>query len=190
MGEVVTPLPAPGGPQFRPPEAISGAHDLNAFSCAHEELNVWLKKRALANEGTVSRTYVVAQGARVVGYYTLAVGGVARGILPKLLRRNTPEQIPVVVLGRLATDKNYEGRGIGSGMLQEGIKRTLAAAKEFGVRALLFHAIDERAVGFYLKYRFMPSLIGERTLLLPVETARRALLEPFRKVVESRESDV
>jgi GNAT superfamily N-acetyltransferase len=173
----VTPLLAPGGPQFRPPEPITAAHDLSGFSCTHEELNIWLKRKALVNaSGGISRTYVVAQGARVVGYYALAAGGVVRGTLPRLLRQNTPEQIPVVVLGRLATDKDYERRGIGSGMLQEAIKRTLTASDEIGVRALLVHAIDDTAVSFYLKYRFVISPIGERTLLLPVETARQALL--------------
>ncbi len=119
---------------------------------------------------------MVTHGPAVVGYYAIAAGAVSREELPKALRHDNPEQIPVVVLGRLATDKNYEGRGIGRGMLQEAITRTLTAATEIGVRALLVHAVDEEAVKFYLKFGFVPSPIGDRTLLLPVETARRAFL--------------
>ena len=171
----VTPLPA-GGPQFRPPEALTAAHDVSAFSCAREELGIWLKRHALANEGRSSRTYVVALGTQVVAYYSLAAGGVSRATLPRSIRHNSPDPVPVVVLGRLATDTNFEGRGIGSAMLQEAISRTLTAATQIGVRALLVHAIDDAAAGFYRKYGFVPCPVGDRTLLLPVETARQALL--------------
>lgn len=177
MAEIVTPLPsAGGGPQFRPPEAISAAHDVSGFSCRREELNEWLKKHALKNEETGSRTYVVGHGNRVVSYYALAAGSISREALPKAIRQDNPKQVPMVVLGRLATDQAFERRGLGSGMLNEAISRTLQAAQQIGVRALLVHAIDEEAVRFYLKYGFVPSPIGDRTLLLPVETARRSLL--------------
>jgi len=92
------------------------------------------------------------------------------------MRHDTPEQIPVVILGRLATDKSFEHRGIGTGMLQEAIARLLTTAAEIGVRALIVHALDDDAVKFYLRFGFVPSPIGGRTLLLPVETARRALI--------------
>lgn len=177
MAEIVFPLPA-GGPLLRPPEAITTAHDVSGFSCTREELNVWLKRRALANEGRTSRTYVVThQGPRVVGYYAIAAGGVSRDTLPKAMRRDNPEQVPVVVLGRLATDRNFERRGIGTGMLQEAISRTLTLSAEIGVRSLLVHAIDDEAAQFYLKFGFIRSPIGDRTLLLPIETARAALLK-------------
>lgn len=176
MAGTVTPLPShAGGPQLRPPQAITVTHDVTPFESRREELNIWLKRRALANEGRTSRTYVVGHGPRVVGYYTIAAGGVSRDALPRALRHDNPDQIPVVVLGRLATDKNYERRGIGAAMLKEAITRTLSAATEIGVRALLVHAIDQEAASFYLKYDFVPSPIGERTLLLPVETAMRAI---------------
>ncbi len=174
MAEVVVPL-AVGGPMFRPPEPINANHDVAGFTSTSDELNHWLKHRALASEARTSRTYVVTYGGRVVGYYAMAAGGIARAELPRAMRHNTPQQIPVMVLGRLATDQNFEGRGIGSGLLQEAIARTLAVSAEVGVRALLVHALDEHACGFYRKFGFVPSPIGERTLLLPVETASAAL---------------
>lgn len=175
MAQVVTPLPA-GGPQFRPPEAITAAHDVSGFECTREPLNTWLKRHALRNEGRTSRTYVVAHGARVVGYYALAAGGVSRETLPHALRNDTPPMIPMVVLGRLATDKNFEGRGIGTGMLQEAISRTLKMADEIGVRGMLVHALDDEAARFYRRFQFVPCPVGDRTLLLPVETAQQALV--------------
>lgn len=174
MAGIITPLT--GGPQLRPPEAITRLHDVSAFSSSSDELNYWLKHHALRNERRTSRTYVVTHGqSRVVGYHCLAAGGVAREELPRNMRRNTPEEIPVVVLGRLATDQSYERRGIGSGMLADAIRRTLNSAAEIGVRALIVHALDDNAIRFYLKYGFVMSPLNERTLILPVETARGAL---------------
>ena len=115
-------------------------------------------------------------GQRVVGYYCLAAGSVNREELPTAaLRRNMPDKAPVVVLGRLATDRTLEGRGIGTGMLQEAISRMIATGNEIGVRGLLVHALDQDAAGFYRKFGFVACSIGDRTLLLPVETAIRAL---------------
>ena len=175
MADEITSSPA--GLPLRPPAAITAAHDLSEFSCAAEPLNDWLKRRALKNEGNTARTYVVAQGNRVVAYYTLAAGSVMRAALPRSLRHDTPEQIPVVILGRLATDRRFERRGIGAGMLQEAITRLLTASVEIGVRALIVHALDDAAVGFYRRFGFVASSIDDRTLVLPVETARRAVLE-------------
>jgi len=178
MAEVITTLPPGGGPQFRPPEPIKAAHDVSGFSCGREELDTWLKRRALANKSSnASRTYVVALGPRVVGYYTLSAGSVNRDQLPTAaLRRNMPDKVPTVVLGRLATDKNFEKRGIGTGILQEAITRMLAASTEIGVRGLLVHVLDDEAAAFYRRYPFVECHIGNRTLLLPVETARQAIL--------------
>jgi ribosomal protein S18 acetylase RimI-like enzyme len=158
-----------------PPEPLNAAHELDAFASSNDQLNDWLKRRALANEGRTSRTYVVALGKRVVGYYTLASGGVARATLPKRLQRGTPDTIPVVVLGRLATDRAFEGRGIGRAMLREAVARTIAAAEEIGVRCLIVHAIDDAALGFYLRNGFLVSPLEARTAILPVDTALGAL---------------
>lgn len=167
-------LPA-GGLQPRPPEPINSTHDVSGFSSAREALNHWLKRHALKNEGRNSRTYVVAHGARVIGYYTLAAGGIERAALPNSLRHNSPEKVPMIILGRLATDRAYEGRGIGGGMLSEAISRMLNSAGEIGVRGLLVHALDDDLVKFYQRYNFVQCALGERTLLLPVETALRAI---------------
>jgi GNAT superfamily N-acetyltransferase len=119
---------------------------------------------------------VVALSARVVAYYCLAAGSVMRTTVPKAkLRQGLPDQVPVVVIGRLAVDKNFQGRGFGKGLLKDAILRSLNASDLVGVRAIVVHAIDERAGEFYLKFGFLPSPTNARTFVLPLETAKAAL---------------
>lgn len=160
---------------LNPPAPLTAAHELDAFRSSNDKLDDWLKRRALANEGRISRTYAVTLGKRVVGYYTLASGSVARAALPKRLQRETPETVPAIILGRLATDREFERRGIGRAMLREAIARTIAAAEEIGVRCLIVHAIDDAALAFYLRNGFLASPLEARTAILPVETALEAL---------------
>jgi len=130
----------------------------------------------MANDGYSARTFVVAVGPRVIGYYCLATGAVMRKDLPSAkLRQNLPEQVPVVVIGRLAVDKRFQSRGFGAGLLRDAILRVISAAEEIGVRAVIVHAIDDPARDFYLKYGFLQSEWNDRTLFLPIETAKEAL---------------
>ncbi|MFL4468979.1 GNAT family N-acetyltransferase [Tateyamaria armeniaca] len=169
MSELLNPL-------FTPPELISSRHSLKAFDCGNEAMTSWLKTHALDNEGVVSRTYVIADaGNSVIAYYTLATGRIDRRDLPRRKRHNSPEFIPVIVLGRLAVDRNHSGLGLGSGMLREAMLRTLEVSKTIGVRALLVHAIDDDAVPYYQQYGFIPSPTSGRSLILPVETIKDAL---------------
>lgn len=150
------------------PVPLTAEHDTSAFACRHESLVAWLVKRALANAASgASRTYVVADGQhRVIGYYALAAGSVAGEVAPSRLRRNMPDPLPVVVLGRLAVHSAWSGRGIGSGLLKDAVLRSIQAAELIGVRALLCHAIDDDAKAFYMKYGFVESPLASRTLLV------------------------
>ncbi len=154
------------------PGLLTAAHELSDFSCGHASLDEWLRRRALANQDTgASRTYVLAEGERVIGYYALAAGSVALLETPGRLRRNMPNPIPVMVLGRFALDLRWQGRGLGADMLRDAVLRTQQAAKIGGMRALLVHAIDDRAAGFYLRWGFQPSPMAELTLFLPLHDA-------------------
>lgn len=175
MGDVTNLPLIGGGPTLRPPEPISGSHDTTAFDCGKPELDDWLKRRARKNEGLTARTYVVSNGNQVVGFYCLATGAVERGTLPKNLQRNTPDSIPVVIIGRLAVNKKHGDIGIGKGLLKDAILRALSASREIGIRAIIVHAIDDEAVGFYKKFGFLESPLNIRTLVLPLEFARAAL---------------
>jgi len=109
--------------KYTPPEPIQPTHDLESFDCGEISLNQWLKTRALNNETLgSSRTYVVCWENKVVGYYCLANGQVSHIEAPGKIKRNMPDPIPVVVMGRLAVDIHHQGKGIGMGMIKDAVK--------------------------------------------------------------------
>lgn len=156
------------GFELTPPEPLSATHTLTGFACGEPALDDWLLRRALANQlSGASRTFVVLdEDGRVVGYYALAAGGVSHHQATRGVRRNMPDPIPVLVLGRLAVDRNARGRKLGAALLQDAVKRTSGVALNAGVRALLVHALNDRAHAFYLHYGFQPSPIDPMTLML------------------------
>ena len=165
---------------YSAPVPITAEHRIEGFDCGKPGLTDWLTTHALENEGRSSRTYVVGanSGPRagdVVGYYTLATGGVRRSEMPRKIRHNLPNPAPVMILGRLAVDERYQKNGIGPAMLKEAMQRTLEISQSAGVRALVVHAIDDDAVTFYLKYEFVPFPADSRTMFLPIETLAAAL---------------
>jgi GNAT superfamily N-acetyltransferase len=166
---------------LRAPEPISGAHDLTGFESGESSLDDWLRRRALRNEASGgSRTYVVCTdpGNQVVGYYCLSAGAVAHVDAPGRVRRNMPDPIPVMVLGRLAVDRSFQGRGLGRLLLRDAILRTLQAASIAGIRAILVHAISAEARQFYERCGFSASPIDSMTLMIAIGDADRALSGP------------
>lgn len=152
-----------------PPALLSTEHDGSTFSCGIASLDEWLVKRALANQSTgASRTYVLSQATKIIGYYALSNGGVAAAEAPGKIKRNMPEPIPVMILGRLAIDQSWQGKGLGTDLLRDAVLRTMNAATISGIRALLVHAIDEHAEKFYKKNGFLSSPIRSLTLFLPL----------------------
>jgi len=174
MGEVTSISDALGA-GLRAPSALTKEHEIGKFSSGSPPLDDWLRNRALKAEGVTSRTYVVCSGRRVVAYYTLAAGAIVRAELPRRLQRNTPEIVPIMVLGRLAVDTAMQGKGLGAGMLKEAIVRCVQASEIAGIRAMLVHAKDDDAVKFYKRYGFVEAALGPQTLLLPIETLRASI---------------
>jgi GNAT superfamily N-acetyltransferase len=161
---------------LRAPEKLRSDHDLSKFNCGESALDEWLRRRALQNEESgASRTYVVCDGQRVVGYYALAVGAVAHTEAPGRVRRNMPDPVPVMIIGRLAVHKDYQGLKIGPALLRDAVLRTLQAAEIAGVRAILVHAISERARKFYEDCGFIASPMDPMTLMITVAEAAKAL---------------
>jgi GNAT superfamily N-acetyltransferase len=129
---------------------------IDDFISSHPELAGWLRRRAHSNEDAYgSRCFVACEGQRVIGYYALAAGSIERAQVPGGLRRNMPDPIPVIVLGRLAVDTRWQGRGLGADLLQDAVLRALRASREIGARVLLCHAIDVSATAFYLHHGFV-----------------------------------
>jgi len=150
-----------------PPAPLTASHALAEFDCGIPAMNDWLRRRALPNETSgASRTFVVCQDARVVGFYALATGSVSREEATGGIRRKMPEPIPVMVLGRLAVDVGWRKRGVGAGLLRDAVLRTLAVSKQAGIRALVVHALSEDAKAFYLRHGFQESPLQPMTLML------------------------
>lgn len=162
------PLLSAAGP-IGPPEALEPKHVLTGFNSGEPALDEWLMRRSLANQARrASQTYVACAGDVVVGYYCLAAGAMVRGDAVPALRRNMPDPVPVLVLGRLAVRSEQKGSGIGSGLLKDAMLRTLQAAEIAGIAALLVHALHEKAAGWYVERGFRRSPTNELTLMLPV----------------------
>lgn len=165
------------GVRLAAPEPLAAHHDTDAFTCGVESLDHWLKQRALKNQATgASRTFVVCDGNRVRAYYALATSAVAGELATGRLRRNMPDPIPVVVLGRLAIDQSLHGRGIGRALVRDACLRVMAAADAIGIRGMLVHALSSDAQAFYEKVGFEPSPLEPMTLMATLSDVRKALL--------------
>jgi predicted N-acetyltransferase YhbS len=150
------------------PQPLTADHQLNTFNCGETSLDEWLKRRALLNQSNgASRTFVVVDESQLVmGYYALAAGAVHHQDATRSIRQNMPDPIPVMVLARLAVDIRTQGMQLGAGLLRDAVDRSLAVAKNTGVRALLVHALHERAKQFYLYFGFQASPAHPLTLML------------------------
>ena len=162
--------------EIGPPEKLSPEHDLSEFDCGEPALDDWLRRRALQNEARgASRTYVVCAGRKVAGYYSLAVGAVAHAESSGRIKRNMPDPVPVMILGRLAVDRAFQGRSIGAGLLRDAVLRTFQASEIAGIRAMLVRAISERAKRFYESQGFRASPVDPMTLMITLAEAEGIL---------------
>ena len=160
------------------PVLLNVKHDFDVFDSGVATLDDWLVKRALKNqESGASRTFVVCDENKVIGYYALATGSVERDVATGNFSRGMPEPIPVIVLGRLAIDKSHQGQRLGAALLKDAMLRTITIANNVGVRGLLVHAISEDAKRFYLKYGFQVSPMEPMTLLLSVTNIKKNLAD-------------
>lgn len=161
--------------QPRPIEATDNTTD---FDSGEESLDRFLADRALTNHlADLGRCYVCvdADTDKIIGYYTLSAVAVEHADLPGKVRRNAPNPVPAVLMGRLAIDTKAQGSGLGRFLVRDAILSTLAAADRIGVRILLVHALHEQAATFYEKLGFKPSPTDQLHLYLLLADARKSL---------------
>ncbi|MCB1659973.1 MAG: GNAT family N-acetyltransferase [Moraxellaceae bacterium] len=153
------------------PEKLQAHHLIDDFDCDLAPLNIWLKKRALSNQQRgFSVVMVVHQDYQVVGYYSIAPTAIIAHQLPRHIRTGQPPNpVPCLLLGQLATDKNFKGQGIGLGLLRHALERCVQGAYLIGGRAVVVHAINPQAADFWLKQDFIPSTDNPLTLLRPIQ---------------------
>jgi GNAT superfamily N-acetyltransferase len=162
-----------------PPSPITADHQLINFDSGELALNDWLEKRALKNQASgASRCFVVCAGLEVIGYYSLSAGAISQEAAPKAMRRNMPDPLPILLLGRLAVDKRYHNQGIGQALLRDAMLRAVNVAGEAGVFAVLVHALTDSAKQFYLSRGFIESPLQPMTLFMTLATIRSILAEP------------
>ena len=157
--------------------ALAATHDLSSFQSGEADLDDWLRRRALANRASgASSTYVVCASAtpRLVGFYALSMGQIVNRDVVGTMRRNMPQQIHAVVLGRLAVDLSCQGYGLGAALLRDAVLRAARAAGEVAARVVLVHAISPAAEAFYRHHGFVRLPVATPTLALDLAAWARA----------------
>lgn len=155
------------------PVLLGADHLVEDFDCGSDALNEWLRTKALHNQRDGgSRTWVVLDGQRIVAFYASSTAVLMRSHATKRAGRNQPDPLPAVLLGRLAVDTEFQGRGLAAALLKHFVLKSLEIAEVTGVRLLLVHAKNDDARRFYLKYGFEPSAVDEMTLMALVKDVR------------------
>ncbi len=164
--------------EFSPVEPLRPDHVLDGFDCGHAELNTWLTKYAVQNQGAGgARTLVVSSDGRVVGYYALAAGAVVKQEASARIGKGmAAHPIPVIVPARLAVDRTMKKQGLGRALLKDALLRILEVSEVVGVRAVLVHAKHDEARSFYMdRADFEPSPLDPLQLLLLIKDLKASL---------------
>ena len=160
------------------PEPPAEHHDITQFRSGVPSLDAWLQRKARLNEAKGgARTYVACDGLRVAAFYSLAGSAVERRRVPSRVGRSMPQPVPVILLGQLAVDTDYQGRGLGPDLLVDAAKRALTAADVIGARAIIVQALNEQARSFYERFGFRPLSDREPLMLVLRISELRALLQ-------------
>ena len=163
---------------FSRPRPVTSQDDVSTFSCGKQTLDNWLNLRAIKNEAAGnSRTFISIERETgvIAGYCCLNSHSITREEMPGSIRRNAPDPIPVILIGRLAVDSRFTGRGLGYSLLRDALTKGVEAANLVGSRALVVDALDDEAVGFYAKFGFKLMPGSARALYLTMEDARATI---------------
>lgn len=140
-------------------EKLRREHPVESFDCGQEALNRFLVRFALTNQlANASQTYLGLADGAIAGFYTLVVGEITYEDAPeRLIKGLARHPVPVAILARLAVSVDWQGKGVGAGLLKDAMKRTLQAANIIGIRAFIVHAKDDNVKRFYERFNFAPS---------------------------------
>ena len=156
------------GVPYEPVRKLAATDATQSFDCGDIELNRFLRRFALVSQQSDSaQTYVCCRDGEVVGYYSLAVGSVEpAGAAPRVAKGLPRHPVPVMILARLAVDRQHQRVGLGKSLLRDALLRSAQAADIAGIRALLVHAKDDAARNWYLNWEFEPSTTDPLHLFL------------------------
>lgn len=155
----------------------SKKHDRKSFDCGVEALNLYLQRVANQDQKrSLTKVYVLADGKRIVGYYTISAHSVVRDNLPDTIKLASYKDIPFLLLGRLAVDKDYQGQGYGDALIFHAFKTTLSAAEKIGILGMIVDAKDEKAASYYEGFGFKPIVGTENRLMLPLSAMETLMI--------------
>jgi GNAT superfamily N-acetyltransferase len=165
-----------GTVKYSPPQRISKEHIVENFDCGETSLNDWLKKRALKNDvGDASRTYVVCCDNTVVAYYSLHLGCIQHSEAVSKIKRNMPDPIPAIVLGRLAVDELHQGKGLARALIKDMFLRAIQVSDLAGTKAVLVKALNDKVTTFYQSFGFVQSKTDPLLLMKAIAEVRASL---------------
>lgn len=167
---------------FRSPRPLAASDDVSTFDCGAQSLNNWLHLRAIKNQITgASRTFVSidSEAGSIAGYYCLSASSLRLEDAPSKVTKNMPDPVPVILIGRLAVDVGFTGKGLGASLLQHALVKGLEASRIIGARAFIVDALDDNAEAFYAKFGFalMPPA-SKRAMYLLVKDAEATVESP------------
>lgn len=162
--------------KYSPPQRISSGHILENFDCGETSLNNWLKKRAFKNDvGDASRTYVVCCNNLVVAFYSLHLGAIQHSEAVRKIKRNMPDPIPAIVLGRLAVDVNHQGQGLAKALMKDMFLRAIQVSDLAGTKAILVKALNDKVTAFYQSFGFVQSKSDSLLLMKAIAEVRASI---------------
>jgi len=158
-------------------ELLDKKHNRKDFDCGKELLNDYLKTQAGQDvKRKLSACFVLADSETKViqGYYTLSNNSIPLSSFSEQIQKKLPksyDSIPTTLLGRLAIDKKYQGKGIGKIILIDALKRSFGISNEIGSFGIIVDPIDEEAKGFYQKYDFI-ELLNSGKMFIATQTLK------------------
>ena len=155
--------------KFLKPVPLSIEHRelLNSFDCQSNVINDWLKKHAMKNQlAGVSRTYLVFDDNNfLAGYFSVRVGVIDHSVLSAAFKKNLPNPLPILLLGRLGVDVKYQGLGLAKAMVHKTISLGYEVANVASCWGVVVEPLTESLAPFYLKLGFIKTK-AERPLLI------------------------
>jgi ribosomal protein S18 acetylase RimI-like enzyme len=144
-------------------------HNRTDFDCGVQELNLYLQQFANQDQKRgLAKTYVLVDGVKIRGYYSLAAHCITRENLPPDIRIGAYKEIPFLLLGRLAVDKEFQGKGYGDALMYHAFKTTKNTAERVGILGMIVDAKDENAAAFYQRFGFRSIEGNKNRLVLPI----------------------
>ena len=155
-------------------------HDRKNFDCGEASLDLYLHRYASQDiRRRVNRVFVASppgEPQRVMGYYSLSAGSLAAADLPEKLRHRLPRYpVPVALMGCLAVDKSYQGKGLGAVLIADALQRIALASQVMAVYAVVVDALNESAAEFYRQFGFIQLPSQPLKLFLPMGTVTKSV---------------